>query len=170
MKTGIIVIGLIVLFIASVIWFRQPKDTVEDRIDSIADVLSPDPVSQAVLNGAIDTESKSAQLFLVETTSEEVGQARRGTKDGRYFFETKARLSEIDREVSFYNVWLVRQIPYGYFALGEMITNDDGDFILEWESQDEKDYFEYTKIIITLQKYGESADPQEHVAEGVFGG
>ena len=89
MKTGIIVIALVILFVVSVVWFRQPKESIENRIDSIADVLKPDPVSQAVINGAIDTESKTGQLFLVET-NENVGQARRGLKDDRYFFEIKS--------------------------------------------------------------------------------
>jgi len=168
MKTGIVIIALVILFVVSVVWFRQPKESVENRIDSIADVLKPDPVSQAVLNGAIDTESKTGQLFLVGSL-EDVGQARRGLKDEHYFFEIKSRLPEIDREVFYYNVWLVRKIPYGYFSLGEMVTNDDGDFVLVWESQDKNDYFGYTKIVITRQEFEGSEDPQIHTAEGEFG-
>jgi hypothetical protein len=168
MKTGIIIIALVILFVVSVVWFRQPKETVENRIDSIADVLIPDPISQAVISGAIDTESKTGQLFLV-STSEDVGQALRGLKDDRYFFEIKSRLPEIDREVFYYNVWLVRQIPYGYFSLGEMITNDDGDFVLVWESQDNNNYFGYTEIVITRQEFSGSKDPSIHIVEGEFG-
>lgn len=166
--TGIIVAVLIVLFVVSVIWFRRPKETIDDRVDSIADVLRPDPISHTLLNVAIDTKSKTSQLFLLQT-GEMVGQARRGTKDDRYFFEMKSRLPEIDREVYFYNVWIVRQIPYDFFSLGEMLTNDDGDFVLEWEAQDDEDYLSYTLVVVTQQKYGESTDPQEHVVEGEFG-
>jgi hypothetical protein len=168
MKTGIIVSALVILFVVAVIWFRQPKETVDDRIDSIADVLKPDPVSQAVLNGAIDKVTKTTQLFLV-ATNETVGEARRGEKDGRFFYEMKTKLPEIDRSIYFYNVWLVRQIPYDFFSLGEMLTNDDGDFVLEWESLDEKDYFDYVKIVVTRQEYNGSVDPKEHVVEGEFG-
>lgn len=166
--TGTIVVILIIVFVFAVLWFRQSKDEVEERIDSIAQVLRPDPISQAVLNGAIDIQSRVATLVLV-ATGDTVGEARRGKKDDRYFFELKSMLPEIDRDVFFYEAWLVRPIPYDFFSVGEMVTNDDGDFVVEWEGENGVEYSGYVEVVITRQEYEGSTDPQEHIVEGEFG-
>jgi hypothetical protein len=166
--TSAVVVILFVIFVFAVMWFRQPKDEVAEQIDSIAEVLRPDPISQAALSGAIDTDSRIASLLLV-ATNETVGEARRGRKDGRYFFEAEATLPEIDRELFFYEAWLVRPIPYSFFSVGELVTNADGKFIVKWEGEKEMDYSEYARVVITRQEYNGSADPQTHIVEGEFG-
>ncbi len=166
--TGIIVLVLFVMFIFLVMWFRQPKDQAENQLDSIAQVLRPDPISQAVLNGAMDTESRTASLFL-SANGQSVGEAQRGKQNDQYFFELETSLPEIDREVFFYEVWLVRPIPYDFFSVGEMVTNDDGRFVIEWLGMKDSDYLKYVQIIVTRQKYDGSSDPQEHIAKGTFG-
>lgn len=167
-ETGLVVVILFIIFVFAVLWFRQPKDEVEERIDSIAQVLRPDPISEAVLNGAIDTESRTATLIL-QSSGETVGEARRGKKDDRAFLELKATLPEIDREAFFYEVWLLRPIPYNFFSVGEMVTNEEGVFVLEWEGEKETDYSGYAKVVITRQEYDRSKDPGEHIVEGEFG-
>lgn len=166
--TGVIVVVLVVIFVIAVFWFRRPKDRVEQRIDSIAEVLRPDPISEAVLKGVLDTESREAKLHLV-TSLEEVGEARRGKKDERYFFELKASLPEIDREVFFYQAWLVRPIPYDFISVGELVTDETGVFVLEWEGIEKTDYSGYVDVVITRQEYKGSVDPQAHIVEGEFG-
>lgn len=166
--TGVVVLALFVLFIFAVAWFRSPQEEGADRyVDSIVDVLTPDPISQAVLTG-IDRESKDATLRWA-ATGEELGEAERGIKDDKYYFDMKLSLPEIDREVHYYQGWLVRQLPYDYFSLGEMVTNDDGDFVLEWEASDDEDYFDYTQIVITINLYDGSPDPGDHLVKGEFG-
>ena len=166
--TGVAVLALFVLFIFAVAWFRTPQeDESSQYVDSIVDVLTPDPISQAVLKG-VDTESKDAALYWA-TTSEELGDAKRGVKDDKYYFEAKLNLPEIDREVHYYQVWLVRRLPYDFFSVGEMVTNDDGEFVLEWEAEDDEDYFDYTQIVITVNLYEGSSDPGDHLVEGEFG-
>src|SRR3989338_1141442 len=130
--TGLIVLFLFIVFVCALIWFRQPKKTVEDRIDSIATVLTPDPISQSILSGIIDTETKVAQIFLL-SDSGQIGEAERGMKDDHSFFTIAAQLPEIDRAVFYYAVWLVQPLPYDYFLIGEMTTNEEGAFVLEWE-------------------------------------
>lgn len=166
--TSLVVIVLIVIFVVAVFWFRRPKNPVEQRIDSIAEVLRPDPISEAVLRGVIDTQSREAKLLLV-SSGEEVGEARRGKKDERYFFELKASLPEIDREVFFYQAWLVRPIPYDFTSVGELVTDEEGVFVFEWQAEKEVDYSGYVDVVITLQEYDGSADPQKHIVEGEFG-
>ncbi len=169
--TTVIVVILFGVFILAVFWFRAEPEVVEEEMDSIVHVLTPDPISQAVLNGAIDTQARDAQLRWV-ATGELLGNAARGEKDDRYYFEMKMVLPEIDREVHYYQVWLVRKIPYDFFSLGQMITNDDGEFILGWtpEEFDDEDYFGYTDIVITVNQLEGSPDPGKHLVEGVFGG
>ena len=159
---------LFVLFIFAVQWFRAPKeDPVEARIDSIVEVLTPDPISEAVLKG-IDTQSRLATLRWT-STQEMLGEAVRGIKDEQYYFEAKLSLPEIDREIHYYQVWLVRTLPYDYFSLGEMVTNDDGEFVIEWQAEDGVDYSDYTSIVITVNTYDGSSDPGDHLVEGEFG-
>ncbi|MBM5789559.1 hypothetical protein FJZ23_00480 [Candidatus Parcubacteria bacterium] len=166
--TGAVVIGLFVLFIVAVAWFRRPQSTEVNKIGSIAGVLRPDPISQAVLNGAIDTEAKTATIALVEG-GRTVGEAQRGEKDGKPFYEFKIALPDIDREAWFYEVWLVRPLPYGFFSLGEMVSSEEADFVLEWEGEEGKEYAAYVDVVVTRQEYGGSRDPQMHVAKGTFG-
>ncbi len=167
--TGVAVVALFLVFVFAVRWFRADTSEQDNpKIDSIADVLTPDPISQAVIESAIDTESRIASLYL-RGTGEMIGEAKRGEKDGVFYVELKTRLPEIDREKTYYQVWFLRKIPYDFFSAGEMITNDDGDFVLEWVAPDAKDYRTYTQIIITVNQYEGSSDPGAHLVEGEFG-
>ena len=166
--TVVCVLVLFVVFVVAVRWFRAKPLEEESVVSSIANVLKPDPLSQAVIDGAIDTRSRDATLEW-EATGERVGAATRGEKDDRYYFEMKAALPEIDREVSYYQVWLLSRLPYDFFSLGEMVTNDDGDFVLEWEAPDDEDYSSYTQVVVTMNAYDGSADPGGHLVEGEFG-
>ena len=88
--TFVIVAVLFVMFVFAVRWFRSEPVLEESVVSSIADVLKPDPISQAVIDGAIDTQSREATLAWV-TTGERVGAAVRGEKDDRYYVEIKHR-------------------------------------------------------------------------------
>jgi hypothetical protein len=131
--------------------------------------LKPDPISQAVIDGAIDTTSRDAVMRWV-SNDERIGEAHRGEKDDLYYFEMETKLPEIDREVYYYQVWLLSRIPYNFFSLGEMITDEEGDFMIEWVALDDEDYSTYSEVIITLNQYDLSSDPGEHLVEGKFGG
>ncbi len=176
LSTGVIVFALFILFIFSVMWFRKPKQKEDPHVRSIANILTADPISEAAFKGAIDTESKTAELFLMNGKTH-AGQASRGIKsdglvfvgDERYFFEMKTTLPEIDREKFFYEAWLLRPIPYRFFSLGAMTTNELGEFVIEWQGKEEEEYSHYVQVIITRQDIGGSSDPQTHVAEGTFG-
>ncbi|MFA4845961.1 MAG: hypothetical protein WC654_05370 [Patescibacteria group bacterium] len=166
--TGTLVVILFIVFVFSVRWFRSAPIAEEETVNSIADVLTPDPISQAVIDGAIDTESKIATLRW-SATGEIVGEARRGEKDDKFYIEFMSMLPEIDREAYYYQVWVLRRIPYDFFSVGEMITNDEGKFILEWLASDDEDYLSYSEIVMTVNEYEGSADPGAHLVEGKFG-
>lgn len=165
--TAIVVLVLFIVFILAVRWFRSEPEQEESVVSSIADVLKPDPISQAVIDGAIDTQSRQATLNWV-ASGERVGAATRGEKDDRYYFEMKTSLPEIDRETQYYQVWLLSRLPYDFFSLGEMVTDEEGYFVLEWAPGDDEDYSSYTQVIVTLNAYDGSSDPGTHLVEGEF--
>lgn len=166
--TVFIIFFFFIVFIFAVYWFRSKPTAPQETGNSIADVFTPDPIARELIEGAIDTQSKDATLRWV-ATQEIIGQARRGEKDARYYLELKTRLPEIDREKFYYQVWLLRRLPYDFFSLGEMITDEEGNFIFEWHAPESKDYSDFTEIIITMNEYGRSADPGVHLVEGKFG-
>ena len=166
--TGVVVLLLFVLFVFAVRAFRDTEPEGETVVASIADVLKPDPISQAVIDGAIDTESRGATLRWV-ATGERVGSATRGEKDDRFYLEVKTVLPEIDREAQYYNVWLLSRLPYDFFPLGEMVTDEEGNFVIEWTAPEDEAYSSYTQVIITLNPYEGSSDPGTHLVEGEFG-
>jgi hypothetical protein len=166
--TGVLVLVLFVLFVFAVKWFRAPSEGADESlVGSITDVLTPDPISEAVLKG-IDTQSKDATLRWI-ATGELLGEAERGVKDDGYYFEAELALPEIDRDIHYYQLWLVRKLPYDYFSLGEMVTDEDGKFVLEWEIAEDEGYFDYTQIVITVNQYDGSPDPGKHLVRGEFG-
>ena len=166
--TAVAVIVLFIIFVVAVRWFRSEPITEESVVSSIANILKPDPISQAVIDGAIDTQSREATLVWV-ATGDRVGAATRGEKDDRYYVEMKTALPEIDREVSYYQVWLLSRLPYVFFSLGEMVTDEDGYFVIEWQAPDDETYSNYTQVVITMNQYEGSPDPGMHLVEGEFG-
>lgn len=166
--TVLLVLVLFGVFILSVRWFRSSPAEEDELVSSIVDVMKPDPISQAVIEGAIDTQSREAIMRWM-ATGDTVGTAVRGEKDDGYYLELTMQLPEIDREVHYYQVWLLRRLPYDFFSLGEMVTDEEGKFVLEWEPKEKEDYFDYTEIIITRNQYQGSSDPEVQVAKGEFG-
>jgi hypothetical protein len=166
---GVIVL-LFIIFVVAVTWFRTSKpDPEEPLVESIADVLTPETVADAIIEGGIDTLSKTANLYHL-ANNVPVGVTVRGVKDDHFYIEMKTTLPEIDREAYFYEVWLVRQVPFDFISAGEMLTNDDGEFVLEWVAAEEEDDFsDYTQVVVTIESRENYAGPGEHVAEGVFG-
>jgi hypothetical protein len=166
---GVILI-LFLLFVVSVFWFRTSKPEPEEPfVESIADILTPETIADSIIEGGIDTLSKTANLYFLDNGAP-VGVTVRGKKDEKFYVEMKTTLPEIDREVWFYEVWLVRQVPFDFISVGEMLTNDDGEFVLEWIAEtEEEDYSDYTQVVVTLESVENYQGPAGHVAEGVFG-
>lgn len=165
--TGAVLVLLIGVFVLSVYLFRKPdvKRADANAVNSIADVLTPTPL--AFSGSTSSAQSKMAALASVSGSSDS-GTATRGTKDGQYYFSIKAAFPDIDREAFAYEAWILRPIPYDYLSVGEMETNDDGEFVLEWSATSGKDYTAYTEVVITLEPKDGNPDPSGHVFEGAF--
>lgn len=162
-----IVAALVALFAYGIWWFRfAPKDEpVAEASDSIANVLTPSPVSTAALAA---TEGASNRASLRDAAGGSAsGEAERDTDDGQFFLRLKASLPEIDREAYAYEAWLLRQVPYDYFSVGDFVTNDDGEWVLEWAGAAGK-YDAYTQIVVTVEAKDGNEDPSRHVLEGEF--
>lgn len=169
--TGVSVLFLFGLFAYGIWWFRfAPKDEpVAEETDSIANVLTPSPVSAppfAKGGAATIGNARDAKLRDVSGGSAS-GTASRENDDGQFFLKLKASFPEIDRETTFYEAWIVRQVPYDYVSVGEFVTNDDGEWVLEWAGAEGK-YDAYTRVIVTREAKDGNPDPAGHILEGEF--
>lgn len=166
--TGLIVIAIAALFACGIWWFRfRPKPSTEPIVpDTIANVMSPTSVSAADLASTAAGTAREAVLRDVSGGSAS-GTASRATADGQFSVALKASLPEIDREKELYEAWLVRQVPYDFFSIGEIVTNDDGEWVLEWKGASGK-FDGYTRVVVTREPKDGNPDPSGHVLRGEF--
>jgi len=163
--TLIIVLLLGVLFVYSVKSFRAAGEKVNQ---SVTEVKVTDLTGSSISVQIPENIAKEAILY-ANTSEGGQGTARRNFRVGRYELSIKASLPEIDRETHFYEVWLLRKIPYDFFSVGEMVTNELGEFVLVFEGEEEVDLSDYQQVIITRQVYDGNSDPGRHIVEGEFG-
>lgn len=165
--TSVIVLVLIGLFVYGIWWFRfRVKEVpMATTPDSITNVLTASPVSSAIIAASTRTASE-AKLHDV-TGGSSSATITRETDDGQFYLKLKATFPEIDREKFFYETWIIRQVPYDYISVGDVVTNDEGEWVLEWIGV-EKKYDAYTRVIVTLEAKDENPDPSGHVLEGEF--
>jgi hypothetical protein len=150
------------LFAFAVAEFRDRDATAEPE----APVSSPIPPVSAPAVASIRGEEK-AELHSVRGDAS-AGIATRRMEDGQFVHTIKANLPTIDRQVLAYQGWLVRPAPYDYFATGEMVTNDLGEFVVEFKGDPRGEYAPYTQVIVTLEPKDGNPDPSDHVLEGEF--
>lgn len=157
-----VVLVLGAVFAYGVYYIRFGRKT--NAPEAVASTSAPGEVPLVV---EAPTQAKNATLADV-TAGSANGEANRGEKDGNYDLTIKADLPDIDRNSQYYDVWLVRKIPYDFFPAGEMVTNNLGEFVLEWVGQPGDTYDDYTQVVVTLQTRGEDPSPAKHVLEGEF--
>ena len=161
--TAALIVALLGVFAASVYYFRKSSgDESVESVDSIVDVLVPTPM-------AVPAKTDSREATLHDLTGQgSSGTATRGMKDDHFYHTIKATLPGIDRASQMYEAWLVRPVPYDYFSTGEMVTNEAGEFVLEFNGDPRGEYGAYTQVVITLEAKDGNADPALHVMEGEF--
>lgn len=65
---------------------------------------------------------------------------------------------------NFYEGWLVQQLPtVSFFSTGEMVLDNQGNYVLEYESDNE--YEGYDFVVITLETIKDDT-PEKHILEG----
>jgi hypothetical protein len=178
-KWGMFIVFFIGLFVFSVYQFRSSGSTSEpssENNEMVADERSSEQnESMQEETDTIEVAPGMPEIRVRNTTNlEDVrggggsGEAKRGTKDGVFYHTVTATLPEINREAYFYEGWLVRKVPFDYFSTGEMVTNKEGEFVLEWEGEEGENYEDYTEVVITLEPRDNDPSPAEHVLEGTF--
>ena len=168
--SGLVLLVLGGLFAYGVYRFQAPKAEVADELDSIADVLTPSPIFESVQNRPTKIIGQQLAKLTPVTGRSGKGTAARELMGSVFFHYIKAALPAIEREAYFYEGWLVRPVPFDYFSTGEMVTNDLGEFVLQFEGDPRGAYEEYTRVVITLEKYDGNPDPADHILEGEFTG
>lgn len=178
-KWGMFIVFFVGLFAVSVYLFRSSgpaSETPPDNEGVTAKQRSQDEeLSADVQAGRIEMAPGIPEVRVKNTAKLQdvrggggVGEAKRGTKDGVFYHTVTATLPEIDREAYFYEGWLVRKVPFDYFSTGEMVTNKEGEFVLEWEGEEGASYADYTEVVITLEPRDNDPSPADHVLEGTF--
>jgi hypothetical protein len=78
------------------------------------------------------------------------GTAHRAWKDGRFTLSIETNLvnTSIDRATTAYEVWLIRPVPYDFFSIGDMVSNNIGFFVTDWEGSAGSDVRDYTQVLI----------------------
>ncbi len=156
------IVGFVVLFAGSIFLFRNTKHE--------KPVVSSNTVSTTDVATVIPTTISNPDATLIGLASNKpVGTATRTILNGLFHLAVRTTLPGIDRTSQFYEVWLVRPVPYDYISAGEMMTNDLGTFVLDWNGLSGTDYSGYTDLVITLQARGGDTDPQMHIVKGAFG-
>ena len=65
---------------------------------------------------------------------------------------------------TFYEGWLVQQNPLSFFSTGEMTKNENGEWVLEYESEDTMPNHNF--VVITLETVRDNT-PETHIIEGL---
>lgn len=155
--------GFILLFAGAMFVFRNTK---REKPVAVSGVIVSDNASASVIPSSLS--NPDAALIGV-SSQKPVGTAVRAMVNNLFHLNMSVTLPGIDRESQLYQAWLVRPVPYDYVSAGELMTNDLGAFILDWNGLVDKDYSGYTNLVITLQVRGGDEGPQAHVVEGEFG-
>ncbi|MFH1253668.1 MAG: hypothetical protein V1664_05090 [Candidatus Uhrbacteria bacterium] len=153
-------IAALILFLAGLYHLRS--DEWKKGEEETTEVLS------GSISNLIPSENLSREATIKSLSSgQEIGLATRGLDKGVFYHTVKINLPAIDREKEFYEGWLLRQAPYDFFSTGEMITNEVGEFVLEWtDTHDDLD--DYNQVVITREARDGNSVPGARVAEGRF--
>lgn len=166
--SGLAILVIAGLFAYGIWWFRfRPKTTLDATpTNTIENVMSPASISAADLAATVAGTSREAALRDVSGGNAS-GTAFRDTVDGRFVVRFELSVPEIDRNALAYEGWLIRQVPYDFISIGDVITNDDGGWVLEWSGAPGT-LDGYSRVVVTRELKDGNPDPAGHVLEGEF--
>ncbi len=90
------------------------------------------------------------------------GLGYRFVQDGTMLHAVAARMED-PLEGTVYEGWLVQPEPLRFFSTGVLEKNEQGEWVLEFESQEE--YPSYTRVMIT-REFMVDETPEAHILEG----
>jgi hypothetical protein len=155
------------IFFVSIQWFRESAARKLSQLSS--------PQEDSSQTEILFPQQKMEEIKLLDKTN--TGSSATVKREiisqeefSPFHLMIEAQLPQIDPQTFTYEVWLLCPLPFNFFSVGTLTQNTDGIFSLEWTSpqQEEKDYFSYTKVIITKEIHDNNLDPSEHILEGEF--
>lgn len=165
---------LVGIFVGAVYWFRSGKIEAASRQGKTdfefgdADRFTPTSVLWAA--ASLDRETPTASLHGING-SNATGTVRRLWKDGRYSVDVETSIvnTSIDRSLFAYEAWLIRPVPYDFLSIGDMVSNEVGFFVTQWQGGAGQDLRDYTQVLITKEAKDGNPEPGEKIMEGEFG-
>ena len=166
------IIGLaIVLFFMAIIWFRKSgKDEVVENVEETSVVVDVKELHSEEEDDEPEKRRAKESISLYDVRGGSSGGiATREVDDYQFIHTVVANMPEIPEEsTDFYEGWLVREHPFDFFSTGSMDLNADGTYALIWEGRKEQDFWDYNKVVITIEPDDGDPAPAGHVIEGVF--
>jgi len=159
---GFIVFGLLTFVVFAAGLYHLRNDEWKNGGEEVAENLG---TVGAVITASVPDEISRETKIKSLASGEEIGAATQGIDKGVFYHTVKISLPAIDREKEFYEGWLLCQTPFDFFSTGEMVTDVEGNFVLEWAGNHD-DIDDYTHVVITREARGSGAAPGEKVAEG----
>lgn len=168
-KTVVLVVFLVGVFAGSVYLFRTSHASraalnILSAVSAKTEGLSPSNEPETVTVELVNVENESGRV--PSTGKHDTAILER--KDGKLHVTLNTSPSPIDRQTTTYEAWLFSRLPFGFFSLGELTTDEQGVFILNWEQADRPSYGSYRTIIVTREAKDANPDPGVHVLEGTF--
>ena len=153
----------VALFFLGLVWFRHQAESRNSLGEASPTAEGTDNINPSVQAPA-RRDREEATLYNVDHVG--LAVASREIQDHVFHHTVVAHLSP-PPEGMHYEGWLLRDEPFDFFATGTMDANADGTYALVWDGPFNKDFKDYTKIVVTIERDGESG-PNLHVLEGEF--
>ncbi len=160
-KVFFILIVAVALFFAGLVWFRHQAKQVHEA----EDMTGSNVVSLAETTEApVRRDREEATLYNVDHVG--LAVASREIQDHVFQHTVVAHLSP-PGDGFHYEGWLLRNEPFDFFDTGTMDENADGTYALVWAGPFNKDFKDYTEVVVTIERDGDTG-PNLHVLEGEF--
>ena len=133
--------------------------------------------SEQSSSGQSISGSADAVLYFVDPVegvgSTALGNARRQFSEGIFNINVSASLSEPDKTQEdnrkmYYEAWMVRPTPFDYISIGELKIDAEGKFAVLWSGARGESFFDYSKIIVTLEVDDGDDSPAQNILSGEF--
>lgn len=152
------------IVIATFIFLYQAKGPASSQRTNFAGLEQADEADKMVGVTPIEADNDTLIASLIDVSGgDSFGTAYVLRKDGKLIHKVIASLPAPEGN-NFYEGWLIQQEPtQKIFSTGVMTTNEDGRYVLEYQTG--STYEGYNFVVITLETVKDDT-PEEHILEG----